>query len=145
MSKISILIKEKRGITLTEVLFSVAIISLVVVSVLLIFAQTVDMSRRVDHEYIATNIAKSRLERARTVIASSGFDSLPDLEEDDTILDEDGMPDPNGDFKRTTTVGANYAGNARLTEVRALATYRYGGEWRENAEIAITTVFTNIQ
>ncbi len=145
MSKISILIRKKAGVTLTEVLFSAAIIALVVVSVLFVFVQTVDMSKRVDYEYAGTNIAKNRIERVRALMESSGFDSLTDLDETDSPVNSDGVADPEGEFKRSTQVTANHLGNERLTEVDVQVVYRYRGEWKTQIPITMTAVFTNIE
>lgn len=145
MSKISILINRKRGVTLAEILFSAAIISLVVTCVLFVFVQTVDMSRRIGFEYAGTNIAKDRIERARSVIESNGFDSLGDLEETDSLVNPDGATDPEGEYKRSTQVSTSHLGNERLTKVEVQVVYRYRGEWKIQIPITMTTVFNNIE
>lgn len=135
---------KTKGVTLVETLFSSAIIALVIVSVLVIFAQTLDISKRVDCEYAAMNLAKNRLERARAIIGTSGFDSLPDLSETDTEIDIDSDDVP--DFKRSTTVTTSYGtpGDPNLTEVEVAVTYKYMNEWKGNAAITVTTVFVDM-
>ena len=135
--------RKPKGATLTEVLFSAVIISLVMVSIVLIFVQTVDISKRIDYEYTATNLAKNRLERARTLITTSGFDFLSDLGETDTVIDEDGAADTEGDFKRSTLVSTNYSGDARQTYIATSVIYKYKNEWRGNAVTTMVTIFTN--
>ena len=137
--------KKTKGITLAEVLFSVAIMALVVTGVLVVFVQTVDMSKRINYDYTAVNIAKSRIERARTVMATRGFASLTDLAETDTILDQSGSPASDGDFKRSTIIATNYDGNSRMTQIDVKVTYKYRGEWKDSAAVEIPTVFANIQ
>lgn len=134
-----------RGITLVETIVSAFIVSLVAISIVMIFAQTLDMSRRIDYEYAATNLAKSRIERAKAVVESSGFDALPDLEETDSVLDSAGVPDSAGDFRRSTSVVVNYNGNTRLTSVDVTVVYRYRARWRDASAAEMTTVFTNVR
>ena len=137
--------KNKKGITLTEVLFSAGIIALVASGILVVFVQTIDISKRINYEYTATNLAKSRVERARTIIATNGFDSLSDLTESDTIIDSEGSPDQNGEFNRSTTVATNYGGDSRLAQIDVTIIYAYQGEWKTGAAITMTTVFSSIE
>lgn len=59
--------------------------------------QAADMAR---DRYIAVNLAKNRLERAR----SFEFDQLHLFRESRVVLDGDGTPFIDGNFRRTTTV-----------------------------------------
>jgi len=136
---------NKKGITLTEVLFSAGILAIVATGILFVFVQTMDVSGRINYEYKATNLAKSRIERARTVITTNGFDSLVDLEEVDTLLDENGASNLNGNFKRSTDITTSYNGDIRLTQIDVDVIYKYKDEWKDAAVIGITTVFTNIE
>ncbi len=138
---------SKKGAGLTEVLFSVFIISTAIAGILVIFVQTIDASKRISYEYNAINLAKSRIERARTNIAANGFSSLIDLDESGspTILDADGAPDQDGDFKRETTVTTNYNGDSRLTSIEVSIFYKYKDEWRDSYPIEIATILTDIQ
>ena len=86
---------SKKGFTLVETLFSAAIIALVFISVLAMFVHTVELSKRTDYQYIAMNLAKSRLEKIRIDIDTFGFDYLPNLAE--TSGQTVG---PGGDFER---------------------------------------------
>jgi len=109
------------------------------------FVNTISISGRINSDYAATHLAKARIERARTVMATNGFNALTDLDETDTIIDSDGVSDPDGVFKRSTKVLPNYGGNVRLTRVDALLTYAHRGQWKDNAAITMTTVFTDVQ
>ncbi|MFH1380645.1 MAG: hypothetical protein ABIH57_00540 [Candidatus Omnitrophota bacterium] len=137
--------RKRPGFMLTGVLFSAVIMSLVLTGVLLILVNTVSISGRINADYAATHLAKARIERARTVMATNGFDALVDLDETDTIIDSDGVSDPEGSFKRSTTISANYNGNARLTRIDVSAVYAYRGQWRNDATVAMTTIFTNAE
>ena len=145
MLKKYILNRKKMGFTLAGVLFSSAIMTLVLVGVLLMFVNTATISGRINSDYAATHLAKARIERARTIMATNGFNALIDLDETDKIIDSSGVSDPDGGFKRSTTVSPNYSGNARLTRVDVLLTYTHRGLWQDNAAITMTTVFTDVQ
>jgi len=140
------LLKKKAsfGVTLIETLFSALILALVVACVLVIFVRTVDMSKRIDKEYVATNLAKSRLERARSAEVSHGFSSLVDLDETDTMIDIDEPPDGVDDFKRSTTVTANHNGDARLTKIEVTVVYRYQEVWKDSIPVVLTMVLTDL-
>ena len=133
---------SNKGATLVEVLVSALILTLAVSGILFIFVQTLDMSKRVDHEYTAINLAKARMERATATIESSGFDSLPTLIETDVVIDESGGSDPEGEYKRSTTVtvlGAN------RTEFEVEVVYEYRGDWKDDTSTVLTTVFTSVR
>ena len=136
--------RGKDGVTLVETLFSVVILALVVACVLVIFVRTVDISKRIDKEYVATNLAKSRLERVRSVKAINGFDSLVDLGETDAILDSDGVPDPDGEYKRSTTIATNYSGDTHLTKIDVTIVYKYRDVWKDSIPITMSLVLTDL-
>jgi prepilin-type N-terminal cleavage/methylation domain-containing protein len=135
---------NKRGVTLVEILISAAILSLVMVGIILTLAQTVDISKRINFEYTALNLAKSRIEQARRLIGTNGFDSLVDLDETDTVLDEEGVGDENGDFRRSTSVTASYGGDPNITMIDVSVEYKYRGLWKENAAVNLATLLTDI-
>lgn len=137
-------LSNKKGITLVETLFSAVIIALVIGGVLLVFVHTVDMSKRINYEYAATNIAKSWIERIKSAIETSGFASITQANfgESYTKLDSNGGPDPNGNFRRSTTVNDTYG--TRLTRVTVEVEYRYRGEWETDSPIVMNTLFPDI-
>lgn len=59
--------------------------------------KVLDMAR--DH-YVAANLAKSRMELARTF----EFEQLPELAEEKILLDESGIPNVHGNYRRTTKI-----------------------------------------
>lgn len=130
-----------------EILFSAAILGTVIVGVIAILAQTVGISTRVDHEYTAALIAKSRIERLKASLDTNGFAMLTaaNFDETDTLLNADGVADNNGDFRRTTIITTGHAAEARLTRAEVTVEYRILGQWMApQREITITTVFTSI-
>jgi len=82
------------------------------------------------------------MERARAVIESSGFDSLGDLNETDTMVDETGGGNLSGDFKRSTTVTVL---DANRTQFEVVVIYKYRGNWKNDASVTLTTIFSTIQ
>ena len=118
---------NQKGITLVEVLISTAIFALVIVGIMGTLIISVDLSRKIDYEYAATNLAKKRLETARTMIKTQGFWTLFTMEEEDILINADGMRDSDGEFVRTTKVAPNY-GNPRLTKVEVEIYYSYRGK-----------------
>ncbi len=133
---------NRKGLTLVEILISTAIFALVIVGIMGTLIISVDLSRRINHEYAATNLAKKRLETARTMIKTQGFWSLVTMEEEDTSINANGARDSDGEFRRTTNVAANY-GNPRLTKVEVEIHYYYRG--KETIPFTMTTIFTNIE
>ena len=134
--------KNKKGLTLVEVLFAALILAIAVTGVLILFTQTIGIAKRVDYNYKASSLAKARMERARSVIETSGFDSLSDLAETETIIDADGISDPEGDFKRTTLVTEI---DDNRTEFEVTVIYKYRETWMENNPVMFTTLFTDIK
>lgn len=60
--------------------------------------QAQDMARS---HYIATNMAKNRLELARAI----EYANIGIFSEQDVIVDANGNPDPDGGYRRTTVLG----------------------------------------
>jgi len=119
--------------------------AIIAVSILSLTIVSSSLSRRASYEYIAANIAKSRIEDARGLIKTSGFAALTNDKygETDTKLDQSGIPDENGDFRRTTTVTTNYNSNVRLTSVSVDTCYYLNGK-RSKRLINMTTLFVNM-
>ena len=101
----------RRGMTLTEVVISTAIILIVLASSYVLVVRAAELSRSARRHYIAISLAKNRIERARNFL----YDDLKLMAESDLTVNDNGNPDPNGRFRRTTNVNTNFA--AGLTEV----------------------------
>ena len=115
------------GVSIVEVVIALAIFGIAIGAAcgLVVGARTLSDSAR-DH-YTAINLAKNRLERAGAL----GYDVLPLFEESATVIDKDGNPDPNGNFRRTTIV-TDVRSNLReltvIVEIRNRSTLQFGGE-----------------
>jgi len=137
-------VKRKPGVTLVEILVSVAILSIVLIGFIIVFAQTTDISRRATREYEATNLAKSRLERARTLIDTNGFSSLTNDEFGETNTEFDLDEDGTNDYRRSTVVDMSF-GNVLLTKVDVSVVYKYRGEWKTSIPVTLTTIYVNTE
>ena len=133
---------NQKGLTLVEILISVGIFALVLVGIMGTLIISVDLSRKINYEYAATNLAKKRVETARTMIKTQGFWTLFTMEEEEVLVNADGMRDSDGEFVRTTKVDTNY-GNPRLTKVEVEIYYSYRGE--ETTPFTMATIFTNVE
>jgi len=131
MSRTCILNKSTPGFTLVEVIMSVAIAGIILTAAFSILWQTMDMSKRVDSEYTALNLAQSRLEEAKKTLETRGFGSLDDLDETEDM----------GNFKRETTVGEPIG---RLKQVTVKISYKHLGVWKDDA-LTLTTNFVNME
>ncbi len=94
--------KSKEGLTLVEMLTALLVFAMAVggmCSLALSSKQILDTSR--DH-YVAVNLAKNRIERVKTF----NFNELELFIDANTVLDESGTPNPNGNYSRTTQVSS---------------------------------------
>ena len=90
----------KAGVTLVEVMVAILILGLCIGGLCQLAVnarQLSDMSRT---HYTAINIAKNRLERAKTV----DYDELQFLVENDIVVDPSGRADSSGDYRVNTAV-----------------------------------------
>lgn len=97
--------------TLAEVVVATFLILLVMGSAYALIVRSSEMSRSARRHYIAISLAKNRLERARNFL----YNDLKLMAETDLTVNDNGNPDPEGRFRRTTTVNPAFATN--LTEV----------------------------
>lgn len=109
---------QQRGMTLVEVVLALALLSLVMAGSYLLVSRAAATSRAARDHYVAAVIAKDRLERARNF----AYDDLHLLAEDHVIVNDTGLPDPEGHFRRTTLVDTNYAPN--LTKIKVIVEVR---------------------
>lgn len=131
-------LKNKNSATIAEVIVSVLIISITVVGVLNLFVQNISSGDAINYIYTATNLAKSRIERLRFV----DFSLLGSAVEVDTYLDKYGNPDPDGEFRRSTSITSNYGGDSKLAYVDVTVYYSIRShEYPTPARM--TTIFSN--
>ena len=121
---------------MVEVAIAVMVTAIVIIGVLGLYYQSVLVTKKMNQLFIATNIAKSRLERLRNI----EFDTLPLTAETDTLIDSEGNSVANGNFVRNTSVATNYNGDSDLTQVTVTVDYKVKGEFSNNP-VSMTTVF----
>jgi prepilin-type N-terminal cleavage/methylation domain-containing protein len=86
--------------TLIEVVIALVIFAICVGGFCALVSQVRQAADMARDRYIAVNLAKNRLERAR----SFDFYQLHLFKESDVLLDQRGSPSTEGNFRRTTTV-----------------------------------------
>ncbi|MBD3426174.1 MAG: hypothetical protein GF409_02965 [Candidatus Omnitrophica bacterium] len=108
------MLNSSRGMTLIEVVISIALVALVVVSLFAAVTQTSVFSQRIDRVYTASYLAQRRIDMVKRL----EFDQLGFAEETDVRVDADGNLASDGHYVRTTEVTENYSGNAFLAKVK---------------------------
>lgn len=114
--------RSRDGISMAEVLVALFIFAVAVTGLCSLSVIAREASDRARDHYVAINLAKNRLERAK----SFEFGQLYLFEEYQTPVDITGKSDPNGDYRRSTIV-TNV--NAGLTEVRVTVEIRNRDTW----------------
>lgn len=121
---------------MTETMVSIMLVVMVMAGAYGVIVQAAKLSRAARNHYIAITLAKNRLERCR------GFDyiDLQLLAENNTVVDDNGTPDPRGMFRRTTGVNTNFVTNATvMTKVDVsvqIRSYRSGNFGAEKEEMS---------
>ena len=102
---------QRSGFTLLEVLMTLFLLMIILAGAFSVMVRAADLSRSARNHYLAINLAKNRLERARNF----AYGDLNLLTESRVVIDDNGTPDTRGRFRRSTVVNTNYAVN--LTEI----------------------------
>ncbi len=106
---------EISGFTLAEAVISVALLLLVIGGSYTLVNRSQALIYSARNHYVAINIAKSRLERARDF----SYDQLINLNETNIVVNDNGVPAEGGYFRRSTTVNTNILPGLTKIEVRA--------------------------
>ena len=130
-------VKQQQGMTLVEVVLALVVLSLVMAGSYLLVSRAAATSRAARDHYVAAVIAKDRLERARNF----AYDDLHLLAEDDVVVDDTGLPDPEGNFRRTTIVNTNYASGLTKIEVIVEVRNQRTGDFTGGQE-SVASLFT---
>lgn len=130
---------NSKGVTIIELMVSVLIFGIGIAAIFSVCTQSVGMARKSDAAYTAYNLAKNRIETLRSV----AFSDLSSAAETSTLLDAAGTPDPDGTFKRSTTVTTNYQGDANLISVDVTVSYQVRGEQSPNPLEMATVLYKN--
>jgi len=114
------------GLTLVEVVIAIGVFSIFMGSACFLIARTREMTDVARSHYIAINIAKNKLEKART----HDFDHLYTFIENEVVVDQNGSLDSNGRWRRTTsvtTMGPNLKKITFKVEMRNRETMKFDG------------------
>ena len=120
---------SRRGVTLFEVVIAAAVLSVVLSGILSVFLFNVRWGRKMNSVFVATNLAKNRMERLRP--PRFPFSALDLAEEDSVEVDRGGLEEAGGDYLRTTEITNDHAGYD-LTLVKVTVDYKIQGEWSGN-------------
>lgn len=130
---------NQRSMTLVEVMVSMSLIAIIAGAVLALLIQNMKMGQTIDYNYVAVNIAKSRIDRIRELRRDKGVSNLYTAAENNITVNRNGLPDSNGDFKRTTVITTNFGGNSNLTKVEVTVTYAGTGN---NVSVILTSLLS---
>jgi type II secretory pathway pseudopilin PulG len=94
--------KTARGMTLVETVVGLLILGVCIAGMCLLMVSVKESGDLARDHYVAINLAKNRVERAKTF----EFDMLPSFAEDGTVVDQNGAPAGGARYRRSTTVTA---------------------------------------
>jgi hypothetical protein len=90
--------------------------------------ENIKAGETMDYNYVAMNIAKSRMDRIRELRRDKGYSYLPTAAESNVTVNRNGLPDADGDFTRTTAVNTNFEGEPNLTGITVTVNYKGAGD-----------------
>ena len=118
----------QRGVSVVELMIAMALLMLIMMAVLPLVDQMMSRFQMARDHYVAASLAQGQIERAR---GASYFD-LVSFQKPGTAVDDKGNVDPNGRFRRTTTVDKDSpsAGLTHMTvKMQICSCSRHG--WRK--------------
>jgi len=116
--------------TLVEVVAAIFVFSIFVVGMFRVLVVARETSDRARDHYVAINLAKNRLERARAF----DFSQLYLFAEAGTVVDHNGAPTADGRFRRITTVtpiATNLVEMAITVQIKDRFKLQFGSESEE--------------
>lgn len=105
---------RKQGFTLAEALIGSALMVIVIGGAYMLVSRTQALIYSARNHYVAVNISRARLERARDF----AYTQLISLTESNVVVNDSGVPTSDGYFRRTTMVTTNYQAGLTKIEVR---------------------------
>lgn len=128
---------EKSGFTLMEAIISIVLLAIVIAGSYSLVLRSANSIYSARNHYLAVNISKARIERARNF----AYSELYLLGESQVLVDDCGNPLTDGPYRRSTTVNTNYqvglTSIAVTTEIRDLKTKTF-----KNDSETVTGLFT---
>lgn len=129
--------RGRGGFTLVEVCIAVMLVLLALGGAYTLIIHSARVSRAARDHYVAVNLAKNHIERARNY----RYADLYLLAEDNLVMNENGGPDNQGRFRRTTVVNDDYATGMTEITVTVQVRNRRTGEFGDEKE-EISSLFT---
>jgi len=120
--------KHDKGISLAEVVFSLGLIAISVIAIISLVGQNVELGKSQEYNYIAINIAKSRIDEIRQARRDFSFDVITSkyTESSWTSVDFYGEEDPDGVFERKTEITVP-SGQSNLKHIKVSVRYKITG------------------
>ncbi len=135
--KLSKLINTNKGLSLVETMAAILIFGLVLASTLEVCAKSMVMGKRSELSFSAYSLAKSHIE----TLKSLPFSNLTSAAETDAVINETGVPDVDGIFKRNTAISANYENDSNLVQVTVTVDYQVKGQFANKPASLSAVVF----
>jgi len=130
--------RRQAGFTLVEVVIAVTLIVVVLAGAYNLIIHAARVSRMARNHYIAVNLAKNHIERARNF----RYADLYMMEESNLVMDENGGPANDGRFRRTTTVVSDVEPGLTSVNVAVQICNLRTGEFGDEQEF-ISSIFTD--
>ncbi len=128
---------KSAGFTLVEVMIAVVLVLLALGGSYMLIVHAARVSRAGRDHYVAVNLAKNHLERARNY----RYADLYLLAEDNLVMNENGGPDNRGRFRRTTAVNDDHSPGMTEITVTVHIRNRRTGEFGDEKE-SMSSLFT---
>lgn len=128
---------QRRGFTLVEVMVALVLVLGALGGAYSLIVHAARVSRMARDHYVAVNLAKNHIERARNY----RYADLYLLAEDNLVMNENGGPDNRGRFRRTTVVDDDHSPGMTEITVTVHIRSRRTGEFGDENE-AISSLFT---
>jgi hypothetical protein len=129
--------KTKSGFTLVEAVISSVLLVLVIGGSYSLVTRSQSLIYAARNHYVAVNIARARLERSRDF----AYDQLSTLTETNIVVNDSGVPNSTGYFRRSTTVITNYQPGLTKIEVRTDIRNSKTLEFKDDNE-SVASLFT---
>ena len=132
------ILRSEKGLSLLENMMAVGLFLIGLAAIFSVELQAMTAGKRTAAAYTAYNIAKNHIENLK----SYSFSDVASAAENSIYVDENGTPDPDGKYIRSTTVSTSYNGDANLTQVAVSVYFIVAG--RQSAQpMQLTTVLYN--
>ena len=132
------LLRSNDGLSLTENMIAVCIMLIVLTGVMASQLQSISSGKRTASAYTAYQIAKNRVETLR----SFSFSDAASANETSTVVNDNGAPDSNGNFIRSTEMTSDYNGDSNLLQAVVTVYYKVRNT-QSSQPMQITTVLYN--